>query len=46
MDSCVEESATVYQLLFQKVMKEVKSFVTLMHDAVIRFYKLEVKVGM
>ena len=35
-----------YEILFQKVVKEIKSFIVLMHDAVIRFYKLEVKVGL
>ena len=41
-----EIMAENYEILFQKVAKEIKSFVTLMHDAIIRFYKLEVKVGM
>lgn len=31
--------------LFDKVVKEIKSFVTLIHDAVVRFYILDIKVG-
>ena len=31
--------------LFEKVAKEIKSFVTLIHDAVVRFYILDIKVG-
>ena len=31
--------------LFEKVVKEIKSFVTLIHDAVVRFYILDIKVG-
>ena len=38
--------AESYEILFNKVSREIKSFVVLMHDAVIRFYKLEVKVGL
>ena len=32
--------------LFQRVVQEVKGFVALIHDAVIRFYMLDVKVGL
>ena len=32
--------------LFQRVVQEVKGFVSLLHDAVIRFYMLDVKVGL
>jgi len=32
-------------MLFEKVVKEIKSFVTLIHDAVVRFYILDIKVG-
>ena len=34
-----------HKKLFEKVMKEIKSFVTLLHDAVVRFYILDIKVG-
>ena len=46
MDSKNQAMAENYEILFQKVVKEIKSFIVLMHDAVIRFYKLEVKVGL
>ena len=37
--------ATQHKALFNKVVKEIKSFVTLLHDAVVRFYILDIKVG-
>ena len=40
------ESAAQYQKLFKKVQDEIKGFVTLMHDAVVRFYIFDFKVGM
>ena len=37
--------ATQHQKLFSKIVKDIKSFVNLIHDAVIRFYMLDIKVG-
>ena len=45
MDKMSEDLSSQYKKLFDKVVKEVKSFVTLMHDAVVRFYILDIKVG-
>lgn len=45
MDKNSEDLSSQYKKLFEKVVKEVKSFVTLMHDAVVRFYILDIKVG-
>lgn len=39
------ELAAQHKKLFDKVVKEIKGFVTLMHDAVVRFYILDIKVG-
>lgn len=39
------ELAQQHKKLFDKVVKEIKGFVTLMHDAVVRFYILDIKVG-
>ena len=46
MDRSSTELAAQHKKLFDKVVKEIKSFVTLMHDAVVRFYILDIKVGM
>lgn len=35
-----------YDKFLQRVIREIKSFVELMHDAVVRFYKLDVKTSM
>lgn len=35
-----------YEKFLQRVIREIKSFVELMHDAVVRFYKLDVKTSM
>jgi hypothetical protein len=32
--------------LLKRLINEIKSFVELMHDAVVRFYKLDVKTSM
>ena len=37
--------STQHKKLFEKVAKEIKAFVKLMHDAVVRFYILDIKVG-
>jgi len=34
-----------HKKLFDKVVKEIKNFVKLLHDAVVRFYILDIKVG-
>lgn len=35
-----------YEKLLKRLIREIKSFVELMHDAVVRFYKLDVKTSM
>lgn len=45
-DKSSAQLVTQHKKLFEKVAKEIKGFVTLMHDAVVRFYILDIKVGM
>ena len=45
LDKNSEGLTSQYKKLFDKVVKEVKGFVSLMHDAVVRFYTLDIKVG-
>ena len=45
MDQTSAELAASHKKLFEKIVKEIKSFVTLMHDCVVRFYILDIKVG-
>lgn len=45
MDQTSAALAAQHKKLFEKVVKEIKGFVTLMHDAVVRFYILDIKVG-
>ena len=45
MDQKGLDLAAQHRALFNKVVKEIKSFVTLLHDAVVRFYILDIKVG-
>jgi len=45
MDQTRAFLAAQHKRLFEKVVKEIKSFVTLIHDAVVRFYILDIKVG-
>ena len=35
-----------YEKLVKRLVREIKSFVELMHDAIVRFYKLDVKTAM
>lgn len=35
-----------YEKFLKRLMREIKSFVELIHDAVVRFYKLDVKTSM
>ena len=45
MDQTSAVLADQHKRLFEKLEKEIKSFVTLIHDAVVRFYILDIKVG-
>ena len=45
MEQTSNELAAQHRKLFDKVVKDIKSFVTLLHDAVVRFYILDIKVG-
>ena len=45
MDQTSAMLAAQHQKLFSKIVKDIKSFVNLIHDAVIRFYMLDIKVG-
>lgn len=46
MDQTSAELAAQHKKLFEKIVQEIKSFVSLMHDAVVRFYILDIKVGL
>ena len=45
MDQTSSALAAQHKKLFEKIVKEIKSFVQLMHDSVVRFYILDIKVG-
>ena len=45
MDQTSAMLAAQHQKLFSKIVKDIKSFVNLIHDSVIRFYMLDIKVG-
>lgn len=45
MDQTATVLAAQHKKLFEKITKEIKGFVTLLHDAVVRFYILDIKVG-
>ncbi len=45
MDQTSAFKGTQHKKLFEKIVKEIKSFVTLIHNAVVRFYILDIKVG-
>ena len=45
MDQTTAVLAAQHKKLFEKIAKEIKGFVTLLHDAVVRFYILDIKVG-
>lgn len=45
MDQTTAVLAAQHKKLFEKLSKEIKGFVTLLHDAVVRFYILDIKVG-
>ena len=45
MDQTTAVLSAQHKKLFEKLTKEIKGFVTLLHDAVVRFYILDIKVG-
>ncbi len=45
-DERVKQEQQEYEKLVKRLVIEIKSFVELMHDAIVRFYKLDVKTSM
>lgn len=41
-----KQEHTEYEKLVKRIVRELKQFVELMHDAIVRFYKLDVKTSM
>lgn len=42
----IKQEQQEYEKLVKQMVREIKQFVELMHDAIVRFYKLDVKTSM